>query len=159
MTQSTADFDDAGLGVESSGEIPFKEAVMLLCRWWYPTKEHPLCVVDAVHVTRAEPTEAGARVVPQLTLIARSMSIEAGSGVIVHGPSVFCALDESDTAAALKRIEAGVDPLYFRFKRDPNLDKALSTQVEPLAAIYQSLAMEDLLGSNEREKPPAAQRI
>lgn len=39
LDESIEDFDPAGLEIAGNDEIAFKEAVMLISRLWYPTRE------------------------------------------------------------------------------------------------------------------------
>jgi hypothetical protein len=154
LNDSMDDFDDAGLRVEAVEGISFKEAVMLVCRWWYPTKDAPHSVVDAIHVTRAEPTEKGVAVIAKLHLIARPVATEVGAGVQVTGRSVTCILVGQEMADALTDIESGVDPLYTRFNSDKDLAKAISLNVEALAGIYLRSSLEGLIVLSQSQKVP-----
>lgn len=154
MNELIEDFDDIGLRIEGSDEIQFKDAVMLVCRWWYPTKEAPTCVVDAIHVTRAEPTTNGVRVTSKLQLIAKPVSVDAGNGVKINGQSVTCAFEGADLNSALRKIESGIDPLFERYKADEDTANALTTHVEALSCVYQQSDYQGLIKASEHQKPP-----
>lgn len=102
---------------------------MLVCKWWFPNKEDPHSVVDAIYLTRAEPTKHGVRVSVKLQFQAQSDVVVGDEGFRFQRHQSF-ELAGQEVTDALRYIETG-ENAFFRYLNKNRESKAKVASILP----------------------------
>lgn len=127
---------------------------MLVCKWWFPNKEEPHSVVDAIYVTRAEPTDHGVRVSAKLQFHARSDVLVADDGFYFQRHQFF-ELTGQDADSALKVIEAGQNAFFEYLDKNHESKAKVATNLPELYGVIERPEIAGAAGGVELVRPPS----
>jgi hypothetical protein len=136
LNSFSEEFDGTDAPTRDAPESLFKECAMLVCKWWFPNKEEPHSVVDAIFLTTAEPTEYGVRVSTKLQFNARSDMVVGDEGFWFkrHLPLDLVGQDVTD---ALKSIETGDNAFFIYLHKNVEARTKVASRLPILYAVFE----------------------
>lgn len=136
MNSFSEEFDGPDAPTRDASESQFKECAMLVCKWWFPSKEEPHSVVDAIYLTTAEPTEHGVRVSTKLQFNARSEMVVGDEGLLFKRHLPFDLVGH-DVADALKTIETGENAFFVYLNKNSEARTKVASRLPSLYAVFE----------------------
>lgn len=127
---------------------------MLVCKWWFPNKEAPHSVVDAIYLTRAEPTDQGVRVSTKLQFHARS-DVLVADDCFQFQRHQFFELIGQDAADALKIIEVGANAFFDYLDKNHESNAKVATNLPELYGVIERPEIAGAAGGVELVRPPS----